>query len=140
LPQIVSEYIAKGKVKLVYRDFPLSFHKDSRSSSLAANCAGEQGGDKVYFKYHDKLYENQTSLGTESYKKWAAELGLKADQFSKCLDSEKYASEVDKDFQDGASYGVSGTPAFFINGRKIVGAQPFAAFKTIIDDELSKVK
>jgi protein-disulfide isomerase len=138
LPQIVSEYIDKGKARLVYRDFPLSFHKDSRSSSLAANCAGEQGGDKVYFKFHDKLYENQTALGTESYKKWASELGLNAAKFSDCLAKEKYASEVDKDMQDATSYGVSGTPAFFINGRKITGAQPFSAFKTVIDDELAK--
>ena len=138
LPQIISEYINKGKVKLVYRDFPLSFHNFAKKASIAAECAGEQGGDKVYFKYHDTLYENQASFSDENFKKWAADMGLKADQFNKCYDSDKYASEVDADFTEGQSYGVSGTPAFFVNGWLITGAQPFSAFKEKIDQELAK--
>lgn len=138
LPQLVSEYIDKGKVKFVYRDFPLSFHKDAKEAAMAAECAGDQGGDKVYFKYHDKLYENQTSFGTDNFKKWAGDLGLDQSKFDDCLDNKTSESEVDADFKDGQSYGVTGTPAFFINGRRISGAQPFSVFKTIIEEELAK--
>ena len=138
LPQIISEYVDTGKVRFVYRDFPLSFHQHAKAASLAAECAKEQGGDEMYYKYHDKLYENQTSFSDENFKAWSVEFGLDASQFNKCLDSEKYADEVNKDFTDGQSYGVSGTPAFFINGRLVSGAQPFSAFKTVIDEELAK--
>lgn len=138
LPDLISEYIEKGKVRFVYRDFPLSFHRNARAASLAAECAKEQGGDDVYFRFHNKLYENQAGFDPENFKKWASEMGLKGTQFNECLDSEKYASEVDKDFQDGQQYGVTGTPAFFINGRRISGAQPFSVFKSIIDEELNK--
>ncbi len=138
LPELISEYIDKGKVKLVYRDFPLSFHPNAKPAAIAAECAREQGGDKEYYAYHDKLYDNQGSFGKENFKKWANELGLKTSQFDTCLDSDKYADEVDKDFKAGQSHGVSGTPAFFINGRKISGAQPFSVFKTMIDEELAK--
>lgn len=138
LPQIVSEYVDTGKVRLVYRDFPLDFHQNAKPAALAAECAKEQDGDEAYYEYHDKLYENQTSFSIENFKTWAVELGLDASQFNECLDSEKYADEVNKDFADGQSYGVSGTPAFFINGRLVSGAQPFSVFKTVIDEELAK--
>jgi len=138
LPSIFSEYVDKGKVRFVYRDFPLSFHRNARPASMAAECAKEQGGDEMYYKYHDKLYENQTALTDANFKKWAGEFGLDMDKFNNCLDNEKYGEEVDKDFADGQAAGVTGTPAFFINGRKISGAQPFSVFQTIIDEELEK--
>ncbi len=138
LPDLISEYIDKGKVKLVYRDFPLSFHPNAKAAAIAAECAKEQSGDKGYFAYHDKLYSNQGSFSTENFKKWAGEMGLKTSEFNNCLDEEKYADEVNNDFKDGQSYGVSGTPAFFVNGRKLSGAQPFSVFKTMIDEELAK--
>ena len=138
LPQLESDYIDKGKVRFVYRDFPLSFHKDSKEASMAAECARKQGGDKLFFKYHDTLYENQASFGTDNFKKWAADLGLNTSEFDDCLDNKTTESEVDKDFSDGSSYGVSGTPAFFVNGRIVTGAQPFSVFKTLIDEELAK--
>jgi len=137
-PQIKKEYIDTGKANFVYRDFPLSFHANSKTASMATECAREQGGDTMYFKYHDQLYENQDLFGIDNFKKWAKDLGLKTAQFDKCLDDKKYEKEVDKDAADGESYGVSGTPAFFINGRKLTGAQPISAFKTIIDEELKK--
>jgi protein-disulfide isomerase len=138
MPQIVSDYIDKGKVQFAYKHFPLSFHKNSRNASLAAECAKEQGGDKVFFKYHDILYTNQTALTVDNLKKWAADMGLDTTKFNSCLDTQKYAKQIDADFSEGQSYGVSGTPAFFINGRLVSGAQPFTAFKTIIDEELAK--
>lgn len=138
LPQIVSEYIDTGKVRFVYRDLPLDKHKNAKPAAIAAECAREQGGDEMYFEYHDKIFENQASLGAENFKQWAVDLGLEASQFNECLDSEKYSDEVNKDIADGQSYGVSGTPAFFINNRFVSGAQPFAVFKTVIDEELAK--
>jgi protein-disulfide isomerase len=138
LPQLITDYIDKGKVQFAYKHFPLSFHKNSKNASLAAECAKEQGGDKVFYKYHDILYTNQTSLTVENLKKWAADMGLDTTKFNSCLDTQKYAKQVDADFNEGQSYGVSGTPAFFINGRLLTGAQPFSAFKTIVDEELAK--
>ena len=138
LPQIKSQYIDTGKVQLVYRDFPLSFHPEAKPGALAAECANEQG---KFWEMHDKIFENQTSMGTASYKAWAAELGLNAEQFNSCYDSGKYNTEIDEDFSDGAAAGVSGTPTFFIGPRdgpvqKVVGAQAFAAFKAAIDSAL----
>lgn len=139
LPQIQSEYIDTGKVRLIFRDFPLSFHRNARPASMAAECVREQGGDDAYYAYHDAIFENQTAgLGAENLKKWAVEVGAEEGAFTECLESEKYGAEVDKDFADGQAAGVSGTPGFFINGRKVSGAQPFSVFKTIIDEELAK--
>jgi len=140
MPQIVSDYIDKGKAKLYFRNFPLGFHANARPAALAAQCARDQGGDEMFFKFHDKVYNNQPSLSAESLKKWAGELGLDMAKFNGCVDSKKFDSVIDKDYSEGQSYGVSGTPAFFINGRLISGAQPFESFKTVIDEELGKAK
>jgi protein-disulfide isomerase len=138
MPKIQSEYIDKGKVRLVFRDYPLDFHPNAKPAAMATECARAQGGDEMYYKFHDKVFGNQDSLSVESLKKWAGDLGLNTAKFNDCLDSKKFEAEVAKDFADGQSYGVSGTPAFFINGRMISGAQPFENFKTIIDEELAK--
>lgn len=135
LPQIEKEYINTGKVRLVFRDFPLSMHPNALPAALASECVHEKGGDKAYYKYHDKLFANQVSLTDANLKAWAKELGY---DITSCLDSKKYLSEVNKDQQDGSAAGVTGTPAFFINGQKLVGAQPFSAFKQLIDAELAK--
>ena len=134
LAQIQKEYIDTGKVKFVYRDFPLGFHQNAQKAAEAAECAGEQ--DR-YFDMHDKLFENGVAGGVASFKKFAGQSGLNQGDFENCLDSGEMTSEVKKDFQDGQSYGVSGTPAFFVNGKLISGAQPFSAFKQMIDAELN---
>lgn len=131
LEQIFQTY--GSKVRLVYRDFPLSFHQNAQKAAEAAECADEQG---KFWEYHDILFANQNALDTESLKKYAAELKLDSQKFNSCLDSGKYGQEVKKDFSDGQSAGVQGTPAFFINGRLVSGAQPFENFKAIIDEEL----
>ena len=141
LPQIKSEYIDTGKVKFVYRDYPLPFHPMAMPYALGANCANDQG---KYWEMHDKIFAEQEKLGSgtistlnaKDIKKWAAQLGLNANQFNQCLDSEKYKDEIAKDMADGSKVGVTGTPAFFINGQLIVGAQPYATFKALIDSEL----
>ncbi len=134
LPQLEKEYIKTGKAKLVYRDFPLtSIHPYAQKAAEAAECADDQG---KFWEMHNKIFDNQAAIGVIDLKKYADELGLDTAKFNSCLDSGKYASEVQKDLTDGQAAGVSGTPSFFVNGKKIVGAQPFSAFKQIIDAEL----
>ena len=136
LPQIESEYITSGKVKLVYKDFPLSFHPNAQKAAEAARCAGEQKGNDGYWAMHDKIFENQQALSIGSFRQWANEIGLNIQQFDSCLQSGKMAALVKKDMDEGQRDGVQGTPAFFINGRLISGAQPFSAFQQAIESEL----
>lgn len=144
LPQIKKEYIDTGKAFLVYRDFPLDFHPGARPAAEATECAKEQG---KYWEMHDKIFSAQGKQGTGTIefgvvdlKQWAKEIKLNTTQFNSCLDSGKYKEEVAKDMADGTAAGVSGTPTTFINGQKVVGAQPFSAFKAVIDQELVKSK
>lgn len=138
LPRIKEQYIKTGKVRFVYRDFPLnSIHAEAQKSAEAAECANEQ--DK-FWPYHDLLYERQDELGTANYKRWAAELGLNTAQFKECLDSGKYYDEVQKDYRDGVALGVTGTPGTFINGRLVAGALPFEQFAELIEEELAKIE
>ncbi len=132
--QLKTKYIDTGKVKFVYRDFPLSFHQNAQKAAEAAECAGEQ--DK-YYEMHNKLFEDGVAGGVTAFKGYAQEIGLDTSKFNSCLDSGKMASEVKKDFDDGAQFGVSGTPAFFINGKLLTGAQPIQAFEQMIEQELN---
>lgn len=131
--RLTDEY--KGKLLYVYRDFPLSFHKDAKKASEAAVCAGDQ--DK-YFEYNRKLFDNQTAIGVDDLKKYARELGLNTKDFDKCLEGGKHTKDVDASVQAGAEAGVSGTPAYFINGIMLSGALPYESFKEVIDSELAK--
>ena len=127
-------YIDTGKVNLVYRDFPLSFHPSAQKAAEAAECAGEQG---EYYEMHDMLFESGVAGGVAQFKQYAATLGLDTGAFNSCLDSGAMEAEVQKDMADGSAAGVSGTPSFVINGELLVGAQPFAAFKQVIDRQLA---
>ncbi|MEM4326910.1 MAG: thioredoxin domain-containing protein [Candidatus Diapherotrites archaeon] len=110
--QIVKDYIETGKANIVFRDFPLnSIHPQAQKAAEAAECAGDFG---KFWEMHDKLFENQTTLSTDNYKKWAQELGIDKTKFDECLDKGKYAQEVNKDLQDGANIGITGTPSFVI--------------------------
>ncbi|MFH1895314.1 MAG: DsbA family protein [archaeon] len=135
LPSIQQKYIDSGKVKLVYRDFPLGFHENAQKAAEAAECAGEQG---KYWEMHNKIFDNQTAIDIVSLKQYAVQLGLNQEKFNQCLDSSAMASEVQKDFADGQKYGVTATPTFFVNNTKLVGAQPFSAFEQLIESELAK--
>lgn len=135
LPAIDEQYIKTGKAKLIFRDFPLGFHANAQKAGEAAECAGEQG---KYYEMHDKLFAEGVAGGVASFKQYAKELGLDEAKFNECLDSGKMASEVQKDLRDGEAAGVEGTPAFFINGKLVSGAQPFEVFKSIIEEELAK--
>ena len=129
--QVMAAY--PGKVRLVYRDYPLPFHARAQKASEAALCAGDQG---KYWEMHEKLFANQKALEVGQLKQHAKDLGLTTDKFDKCLDSGEKAKIVDASKKAGEEAGVNGTPAFFINGRPLSGAQPFEKFKEIIDHEL----
>ncbi len=134
MDQILETY--EGRIKFVIRDFPLnSIHPYAQKASEATECADDQG---KFWEYHDVLYANQNALDVDSLKGYAAELGLDTATFNDCLDSGKHQGEVEKDLQDGRSYGVTGTPAFFINGQLVSGAQPFNSFKAVIDAALGQ--
>lgn len=135
LPELEEKYINAGKVKFVYRDFPIPSHKNAQTAAEAAQCAGDEG---KYWEMHDKIFENQEMMDKNNLVGHAASLGLKTDDFNLCLKDGKYADEVKNDFRDGTKAGVEGTPTFFINGRKVVGAQPFSVFEKIIEEELAK--
>jgi protein-disulfide isomerase len=146
LPLILEEYIEQGKVKLVFRDFPIqSIHPNALPASVAAECANEQ--DK-FKEMHDVLFEKQnewnkveTSEALSFFVQYATDMQLDQDTFESCLSSGKYIEEIKNDLDDGRDYGVSGTPGFFVGNDEIgyvelKGAQPFESFKKIIDAQL----
>ncbi len=131
----VKDLLAKypGKIKLVYRDYPLPMHPRAPKAAEAAHCAGDQG---KYWEMHDKLFSPGTKLEVADLKVHAREVGLDGAKFDKCLDSGEKAKDVEANRKAGDEAGVSGTPAFFINGRPLSGAQPLEAFSAIVDQEL----
>ncbi len=133
LPSIISNYVDTGKVKIVFKDFPLNFHPNAQKAGEAAECAGEQG---KYWEMHDKLFENQQALGVDDLKQYAKDIGLNSGNFDSCLDSGDQADEVRDDLSAGQSVGVSGTPANFVNGILVSGACPYSAFEDAIEAEL----
>ena len=122
------------RVRLVYVDFPLSFHNHSMDAANAARCAGEQ--DK-FWQFHDAMFADQTKLAPADLKATAGKLKLDTAKFDKCVDQVRYQDAINRDVELGHKLNVTGTPAFFINGRPLEGAQPEAKFIEVIDDELS---
>jgi protein-disulfide isomerase len=123
------------QVRVAFRHQPLPFHPNAKPAAEAAMAAHEQG---KFWQYHDKLFANQRALDRASLEKYAQELGLNATKFKAALDSGKFRAKVEADAAAGSAAGANGTPTFFINGRQLVGAQPFPAFKAIIDEEIAK--
>ena len=133
LSQIQENY--KDQVKFVFKDFPLTrIHPQAYKAAEAARCAGDQG---KYWEYHDILFANIKALQPEDLKQYAADLKLDAAQFAACLDNNAYTAAVSKDLALGTRLGVSGTPAFFVNGRFLSGAQPYSAFAELIEEMLA---
>jgi protein-disulfide isomerase len=122
------------RIRFIYRHYPLANHPRARPAAEASQCAAEQG---KFWQFHDMLFGDQSRLGDEDFKQHAVQLGLDTARFNDCVDSHKYRAEIDTDIRAGDEAGVSGTPAFYINGRMLSGAQPFEAFKRIIDEELN---
>jgi protein-disulfide isomerase len=120
-------------IAVVYKDFPLGFHPDAQPAAVAAECADEQG---MFREYHDLLFANQDALDDDSLLAYAEEVGLDVDEWSTCYDNEETLSEVEEDYAEGVADGVRGTPAFFVNGVLISGAQPASVFEAEIDKYL----
>jgi protein-disulfide isomerase len=122
-------------VRVVFRHQPLPFHQSAKLAAEASMAANEQG---KFWPYHDKLFANQQALDRASLEKYAQEVGLNVSKFKAGLDSGKFRAKVEADAAAGSAVGANGTPTFFINGRQLVGAQPFPSFKAVIDEEIAK--
>jgi protein-disulfide isomerase len=133
LAQMEKEY--GSRVRLVWKNYPLSFHENAAPAAEAALAAAAQG---KFWEMHDKLFADQQHLDRASYEKYAGELGLDLSRFKGDLDAQRFKDLIDADRKDGDALGVTGTPAVFINGRKIAGAYPWETFKQIADAELAK--
>jgi len=139
--QLMDTYVKTGKARLSYRNFPLSFHQNAQVSAEAAECVAKIGGNDAYWKFHDTLFTkgngDGTGLDEASLKQYAADLKIDATKFATCLDNHETAAAVKADADAGAAAGVSGTPSFYVNGKQLVGAQPFSSFQSAIDAELA---
>ncbi len=143
LPIIKKEYIDTGKIRYVFRDFPIaSLHPQAKKGHEAAYCAGEQN---KYWEMHDTLFENSKDFSVPALKRYAQGIGLDGDRFNTCLQSRKYASRIEKEIAEGTKAGVRGTPSFFIGpsgsggkitGTMVRGAQPLARFRQVIENAL----
>ena len=137
---IIKDYVDTGKVRYAFRHYAF-LGQQSVWAAEASECANEQG---KFWEYHDWLFNNQASESNLEYYskdnliKYASNVGINTAQFASCLNSSKYAKRVQDDFSEGQQAGVNGTPTIFINGTSIVGAQPYTAFKTLIDQELGR--
>jgi protein-disulfide isomerase len=135
IPKVIEEYVNTGKVRLVFRQFPVH---GNRYPALASKCAQEQG---KFWEYQKILFENYNALEATDLKKYAVDLNLNASQFNECFDSGKYMESIQNDLNDGQGLGVDGTPTFFVGNNetgyeKIVGANSFSVFKEAIDSKL----
>ncbi|HBY92659.1 MAG: thioredoxin domain-containing protein [Ardenticatenaceae bacterium] len=140
LPEM-KPYIEKGQVRFVWVDFPLDIHPQAPAAARAARCASEQGDEEAYWKMHDALFAGQSEwAGQEQpfpvFGDLARQAGLDGDKLVACLESGRYRAEVDAGLKEGADLQISGTPTFFVNGTRLVGAQPFEAFKPLIEEAL----
>ena len=136
--QVMKEY--DGKVKFYFRQYPLPFHPWAEPAAIAAECAKEQKAD-AYWKLYHAFFDNQKDVNPQNVKdksiEYLKDSGIDMAKWTDCFDNKKTLDKVKAEQQEGASLGVTGTPSFFVNGRNLVGAQPFEQFKAIIDDELA---
>jgi protein-disulfide isomerase len=139
-PRLKREYIDTGKVRLVFKDFPVvQLHPDAMFAAMAVRCANDLG---KYWQYRNEMFRQQQTgdevvrFTIKDLKKWAGAIGLDAVSFNSCLDSSRHRGEVIQDQSDGAAIGVQGTPTFLINGHGILGAQSYLVFKKALDDAL----
>ncbi|MHB8626428.1 MAG: DsbA family protein [Aggregatilineales bacterium] len=124
-----------GKIRFVWRNWPLiNIHPDAMNAANAAECAYEQN---KFWEYHDVLYENQQQLGKDALVSYAKQLNLNMTAFQSCFDTDKYLQRIETDIHAAETLGLQGTPTFFINGRKVLGAIPLAAIGAFIDAELA---
>jgi protein-disulfide isomerase len=125
------------KVRVVWKHFPLDFHPNAGLAALAAAAAGEQG---KFWEFHDKIFSNQDKMTRAQYVEYAKQLGLNVPRFEASINAAKGKPTIDADAAEGKSVGVTGTPAFFVNGHFLSGARPFNDFAQVINGELSRLK
>ena len=124
-------------MRIVFKDFPLPNHAQAPKAHEAAHCAGDQG---QYWQMHDRIFAHQRTMEVPVLKQHAAALKLDTVKFDQCLDSGKFAEMIAADVKAGNDLGVQSTPTMYINGRPVVGAQPFDQFQMVIDEELARAK
>jgi len=126
-----------GKVKVAYRDLPLeNIHPQARRASEAARCANDQG---KFWEYHDMLFNQAPQLAPDNLTEYAKQVGLDVSKFQSCLNSEVHKAAVQRDIEEAQRLGITGTPAFFVNGQLLSGAAPIEVFSKMIDEELTRV-
>ena len=131
-PQLVEEY--GDRVRFIYRDYPIIGGQTSYQAALAAECANDQG---AFWPFHDALFENQQQISEDLFFQLAEDNGLDMETFTTCFEEDTHRSKILEDFQAGRDLSITGTPTFFVNGRPIIGAQPYAEFAQVIDEELA---
>src|SRR5262249_9968611 len=124
-----------GRVRIIFKDFPLGSHELARPAAEAARCAGAAG---KFWDYHDRLYERQPAFARAELIAYAGELGLDREAFARCVDEHRYASAVQADVDQARQLGVRSTPTFVVNGRVIIGTHPVETFREVIDEELRR--
>jgi protein-disulfide isomerase len=133
IDEVLQRY--SGKVRFVHLDYPLEGHPEAVPAARAARCAGEQG---KFWEYHRSLMARPGTLDPADLQGRAAMLELNAGRFSTCLASKKYDAAIQSELRHGIDLGVSGTPAYFVNGRMLSGARPVESFAEVIDAELAE--
>ncbi len=143
-PEIRKKYIDSGKVRFIFRNYPLAFHKNAAQAAEAGACAADQG---MFWDLHDLLFQHHDTLTQDNLKRYGKEAGLFMDDYLFCLESGKNTVEIQKDIQDGKRAGVTGTPSFFIGltrkddrirGTILRGSKPFTAFRSVIEEKLKE--
>lgn len=124
------------KLRIVWKNNPLPFHKSARPAALAAETVFRLGGSKAFWKFHELAFQNQKSLSPESFEKWAGDAGVDRAKFKAAFDRQEYMAKIDADMAVGKTSGVTGTPASIINGVFLSGAQPIDKFTAVIDEQL----
>ncbi|MDX2054264.1 MAG: thioredoxin domain-containing protein [Polyangiaceae bacterium] len=139
MEQVKKEY-GPDKVRVVWKNNPLPFHQQAKPAAEAAATVFALGGNDAFWKFHDLVFQNQSTLTDDNYQKWAVQSGVDGAKFKEAYSGKKYASKVDQDLAEGSKAGVNGTPGFRVNGVEISGAQPFAKFKEVIDAQLAEAQ
>jgi protein-disulfide isomerase len=135
LGQVMADF--PGLVRLVYKDFPLDFHRGARPAALGARCAAAAG---AFWPYHDLLFLGQPAFAREDLVGYARRLRLDEPAFAACLDGARFQDALETDMREARALGVTGTPTFFVNGRRLVGAHPIEAFRELVQDALDAAR
>ena len=142
MPELDKTYFQTGKVRFIFRDFPLaSIHKSAVRAAHAARCAGDQGR---YWEMHDTLFASQGAFQPDhnadfaTFRGLATDIGLDVDQFMSCMESRKYLDRIAQEAADGGAQGVRATPAYLVDGELVVGLYPTVAWKQILDQALQR--